>query len=370
MNKSYIYQRAVFVLCLILLFAFPVQSTFGYILTHTESIKNIFIPFESNTLGLTIYKSVQHPFGSDYIIPDNINFDFKVSLGNEYAGYTFSTTDGDLTADDKGELAVCIAPNREFCIEGIDIGTKINVTEVQNRKGFNVKDGVNSKEITVSDDGTALVSFVNIYSPESVSPSDISINGTKTLSGRTWQEGDSFTFLIEYCGADGKWISLDTKTVAYDANNEYFNKFSFTETVRSLEFDNIGEYKFRISEIPGNANDIIYDNSVACFNIAVTDTDMDGKLEISSIIGGENSSINNNTVTVEFCNKAVASNTNASTTLNNTTTVYTETETESDALNDAPPTGDDQNILIYIITSFLSIMLIILQNIVKKQRIN
>ena len=285
---------------LFLVFVFSAGNTFGYIVTVTPSLVNTFKPIENIVNSLMLSKKVVHPYGSAYNIPDNVVFDFEIALGEVYAGYTFNTSDGEKTADSHGKLNISVKPGSTASVEGIDAGTKVTVTELQNKNGFSVS-GDASKEVTIEEDGTLLLDYVNIYTPEKVSP-QISLTGSKILEGRKWQEGDSFSFLLEYDGGEDNWRELDTKTVTFKKNTENFNEFDFSNAVNSLEFDNIGDYRFRISEIKGNLEGVVYDETVNYFEISVSDDDMDGSLEIEGVSGSQNVTASGNTLKVVFNN--------------------------------------------------------------------
>ncbi len=288
MIKNKLIRHFALVVSVIMLFTSAVNTTYGFIVTKTNSLINTFVPFSSAKNSLFIHKTVEHPLGQDYIIPDNISFDFKVELGALYANTTIKTSDGEVTADNSGTAYVAVKPGKTLEIENIDVGTKATVTEIQKSgNGFTVKDKA-VKEATVSNNGGAKVDFVNVYAPLSVKPVNVSINGLKLLEGRNWQSGDAFTFKLEQKNENGIWESLGTKTVSYDAQNTDFNKFSFSDIVSALEFNKVGTYKFRITEVIGTLDNMDYDKSVNTFSIKVTDADMDGKLEIGDVGAGQN----------------------------------------------------------------------------------
>ena len=56
---------------------------------------NTFKPLQNITSDLVISKTVEHPLGEGYAIPDNIAFDFEVNLGKDYAGSRLTTTNGE-----------------------------------------------------------------------------------------------------------------------------------------------------------------------------------------------------------------------------------------------------------------------------------
>lgn len=295
-------------LSLVMLITSTIGTTYCYIVTKTDPITNVFVPGTAGASGLTISKTVEHPLGDDYAIPDNISFDFNVELGSYYAGAKLNTTAGEITANEGGTLSISIKPGMTFGIEGLEEGTVVKVTEKMTAlDGFTVK-GDATKTVTVGADGTASISFVNTYTPDAVKPSNVTVSGVKVLEGRQWQTDDSFSFVLEQ--KDGEnWTKLGEQTVTYDADNTDFSKFDFSDVFKALTFDKVGTYTFRMSEVIGTLENVDYDKTVNHFTVKVTDVDMDGKLEINTVAGTENAAVSKTNgsyaVTVTFNNTFV-----------------------------------------------------------------
>lgn len=289
MLKNKIPRRLALLVSLLLLLTSTVNTTFGLIVTQTDSIVNTFTPFDTVINNLFIKKTVDHPLGDEYVIPDNISFDFKVELGSLYASTTVKTTSGEVVADENGAFTVSVKPGVPFKLEGIDAGTKVTLTELQREEGgFTVKDGLATMDAVIAEDGGICVEFVNVYTPLPVSPSNIDVNGVKILEGREWQEGDAFTFTLEQLMPDGTCQIIGSETVSYDKTDESFNSFSFSEEVHSLVFDTVGTYELRITELKGELPNVCYDESVNTVTVKVTDVDMDGSLEIGEVSASDN----------------------------------------------------------------------------------
>ncbi len=293
MIKNKIVRRLALLASLIILLTSTANATFCLIITRTDSLINTFTPFDSIISNLLISKNVEHPFGEEYVIPEDIAFDFKVDFGSLYAKTTIKTTTGDIVTDENGSIQISVKPGNSFAVEGIDAGTKVTVTEMQkDGSGFTVKDGAATMEGVVAEDGSLKFQYVNVYTPASISPLNVFVSGSKILKGRDWQVGDSFSFVLEQKKSDDTWMSLDTKTVLYNDENETFNYFDFTDAIQALTFDRVGVYDFRITEVVGNLENIDYDKSINNFSIHVTDVDMDGKLEINTVTAGQNANVN------------------------------------------------------------------------------
>ena len=292
MLKNKIFRRLALLVSLIMLLTSTVNTTFGFIVTKTDSLINTFVPFDSIISNLLISKNVEHPFGDEYVIPNNIAFDFKVDFGLLYANATIKTTKGDIVADKNGAIHISVKPEESFAVEGIDTGTKVTVTEMQKEgSGFTVKGNAATKKGVITEDGSLKFEYVNIYTPASVNPVNVFVSGNKILKGRDWQDGDSFSFALEQKQSDNTWTTLGTKTVRYSANNPSFSSFDFSDLLQALTFDKVGVYSFRMTEIAQSLENVDYDKSVNTFNIRVTDVDMDGKLEIDTVTATQNAKV-------------------------------------------------------------------------------
>ncbi len=278
------------IISLIVLITSTVGTTYGYIVTSTDSLVTVFYPPDVNTGAMSVNKIVEHPLGSQYKIPNNISFEFKIELGSYYAGSKLTTSAGEMTVDSSGSLSVSIKPGVTFTIEELDEGTEVKVTEMDTLlNGFTVK-GDKVKTVTVGAGGTVSIDFTNVYTPESVKPNNVSVSGIKVLDGREWKDGDSFDFVLEQLVNDS-WVELGSKTVSYDAANPDFDKFDFSDIFANITFNAVGTYQFRMVEVVGTLENVDYDKTVKTFTVKVTDVDMDGKLEINTVSGTENATV-------------------------------------------------------------------------------
>lgn len=289
MIKNRIFRRIALIVSLVMLLTSTVNTAYGFIVTKSDSIINIFRPTEGMAANLLIGKTVEHPLGEAYVIPANISFDFRVDLGSYYANATIETSGGTVEADENGSITVSVKPGQDFTVENIEAGTKVTVTELRTYgPGFSAKDGVLVREGVVGQDGSLRLDFVNIYAPAAVQFTNATVVGVKELEGRPWQEGDTFSFALEQETSEGVWTLLGTRSVAYDAQNPEFNEFDFSDIVREITFDRTGTYSFRMTEEVGDLEDVDYDRSVNTFAVEVTDADMDGQLEIGKVTAAQN----------------------------------------------------------------------------------
>lgn len=298
-----------FFLMLALTLLVLVGTTLAVIVTKTPTLHNLFVSGVSPTGDLVIHKIVEHPFGENYTVPDNdhTSFSFTVELGAGNAGKTF----GDYTADDRGVVTLTIKAGDMVSLTGIPTGTEVTVRETGGGSGFSVQDGENEKKITIQRSQVNTLDFTNIYTP-SPAPADLTVTGIKTLVGRDWQEGDTFTFRLEQY-LDGSWIGLGDESITCryieqedsDRPGETVKvvdpsslSFDFGSQIGMAAFDTAGVYSFRVTEVEGNVGGITYDKTESYFDVLVGDADMDGALEIQNV-----SSVSGNT---DIDGKAVA----------------------------------------------------------------
>lgn len=303
-------------LCAVLILSIGIGSTFSYVTTGTPTLINLFLNGMNPDGDLVIQKTVSHPFGDTYTIPEDLNFTFEVNMGSEYAGKNVKTTQGEKTADENGVITVFVVPGGRITVYDIDDGTNVTVTETNLGRGF-TPDAV-SRELTIQKYKDNSVIFANTYLPEKADTSVLTVSGVKTLVGREWIEADSFTFDLSVY-QNGTWSSLGTQTITYELVEQTdpenpektvlvpksdFDKFDFTELIRSFTFDKAGTYSFRVSEVEGTIGGLTYDKAESKFEILVGDVDMDGYLEIQSVTTtSENTAIENTTVGITFENK-------------------------------------------------------------------
>ncbi len=287
MRKYFGIKKIALLLALVLIFSFSTQGTLAYVVAKTPDFINTFVPGVRFLNSLIISKAVEHSLGHDYVIPEGINFQFLVELGADYAGKTIATTAGDHIADETGRITVTVKPGSNVGILDLPEGTQVTVTELLvDGNGFAVKGGEATRVTTIADG--AVVNYINLYAPAKVDFATVQVTGTKILEGREWAEGDQFTFTLEQETADDTWTVLGTQTVQYDAANAEFNRFDFAELIKTIQFEQVGTYHFRMSEVIGNDENMDYDETVNYFTVRVTDVDMDGKLEIGSVDGAQN----------------------------------------------------------------------------------
>lgn len=145
----------------------------------------------------------------------------------------------------------------------------------------------------VSDDNRRVL-FENTYRAEDATVATADFGLTKVLEGRDWQDGDSFTFLLE--GVNGAPVPIGddgapSTEVAVSSDDA-------TDGVAKIDFGSIvytqaGQYDYKVTEKRGSAGGMSYSDNVAAFRVTVRDNTETGKLEATvSRISGDREFVN------------------------------------------------------------------------------
>jgi len=236
--------------------------------------------------SLIISKTVTHPLGNNYIIPDGIEFTVNVDLNgtnvaNAELEIVRAANTGKINTDGEGRFSFKIKASESVAINNIPSGAKYSISETGLPKGFALNTAESTAlEGTVLTDVNATERLLNEYNPDNASPVNITLEGTKTVEGRRWLDSDRFAFELQKYES-GQWVTIGTqKTVS--VSNKSFN---FTAEMQREVFDAVGTYQYRVIEVEGTIGGITYDKAIRYFDVNVTDTDMDGKLEIATTDG-------------------------------------------------------------------------------------
>lgn len=183
----------------------------------------------------------------------------------------------------------------------IQVKEDIPDNAIDNEDGTYTLDGVTydnhviQTTFTVRDQGGQLIvnrgntsgsrTFTNKYQAEGTLEGATALEVTKELTGRDWQEGDSFTFTLTG-EADRTGYELPDNasgiTIAYDEND--------TDAEKSANFGDItftepGIYEFTVAETEGDIGGIDYDDTQYVVTVEVSDQN-DGtlKAEVTGIV--------------------------------------------------------------------------------------
>lgn len=275
---------------------FPLaQNTFSFTLEGVGGLADVNAVFNPKTVDPRV--TAPMPEGNTATVGNNadgtvtwpaITYTAKADAGRAYV-YKFAENPGSVTGMTyDGSIYYAVVRNAK---KGAGIQTSIEYYKV-------VKDG-SVKQL----DTNVTPSFTNIYSVESTSAT---LQGQKTVSGRDWNQGESYTFNLaaatDDAGATG--LSKTTKqavtdgAVAIGVNRAVASapatgrvaSFAFgTEAAPTVTFNRAGTFSFNITEKAaqdGQAG-MSMDKHTARATVVVTDLDESGnhtgKLRVSSV---------------------------------------------------------------------------------------
>lgn len=233
--------------------------------------------------ALSITKTVNHPYGPAYNIPDNITFTALVKFTNggaPLANYEYEiTTAGTGTTDTtnaQGEAVITIKNGETVMLGGLPENTVYTVTEQNIPAGFTqTTPAANLTGVITTT--ASVANLVNVYEAEPVSP-DMGLILSKNLSGRDWLPGETFNFtLVRYSPTNV--LGTTIKNVSATVQNANVNI-----DLSSESYSVPGRYRYLLTEKSVSAeNGITYDTIERQFAVNVADVNMDGKLEITSV---------------------------------------------------------------------------------------
>ncbi len=142
------------------------------------------------------------------------------------------------------------------------------------------EEGVVTDKKETHDDrpGSHLLSFNNVYKAKSATwvPSI-----SKTINGREWVAGDSFTFRLNLVSGDRTGVSMPADNIATIVPDEssLAEGQTFSSNFRQVTFTKAGEYHFSVTESFNNSNGITTESTPHELIVKVTDDDV-GQLHI------------------------------------------------------------------------------------------
>lgn len=240
---------------------------------------------------LYITKTVTHDYGAGYVIPANKTFPITVQLTNT-AGAIPSTlsvysslteTSSNVTVSN-GAFTYNIHHGEVIGVE-LSEGTLVIVSE-EAPAGFTPTVTYRDDVRTVTTGGNVVVDIENEYTAQTVTPENqVTLNGEKILSGREWQDTDTFVFELQrYNPSTTLWTTVGERVTV--KGTDLSKGFSLTEALATEVYSELDDYHYRVLEIYDSEADskgIHYDSTIWYFNVEVTDTDMDGQMEIAEV---------------------------------------------------------------------------------------
>jgi len=239
--------------------------------------------------NLIIAKHITHPFAT---VPNSMNdhtFKFEATLSAGGAAYPDAKVEAFYSTNPNAKFELNVVNNK---IEGIELkGNQSIVIKVKDgwtaevTEQPNMPDGFTLDKTDVTDSRTVTTTtnveyvFTNSYNPDSVS-ADITINASKVLNGRPWNN-DSFEFaLYRYDKHAAQYVEIAREAINAAGN---FGA-TLTAAMKAQVFTEVGEYHYMVRELAGSsANGINYDSHYRIFTVIVSDTNTDGKLEIANV---------------------------------------------------------------------------------------
>lgn len=279
--------------------SFPLsQNAFSFTLEGVGGLADVNAAFSPNTVDASVTAPMPEGAKDNTATVGNndkgtvtwpaISYTAKADAGRAYV-YKFAENPGSITGMEySGSVYYAVVRNAE---KGAGIQTSIEYYKV-------AEDG-SVKQL----DKDATPSFTNIYSVE---PTSVTLQGQKTVSGRDWNQGESYTFNLTAATDDASVTGLGKTTaqavkdgaVAIGANQAVASapesgrvaSFSFgTEAAPTVTFNRAGTFSFNITENAaqdGQAG-MSMDKHTARATVVVTDLDESGnhagKLRVSSV---------------------------------------------------------------------------------------
>lgn len=278
---------------------FPLaQNTFGFKLEGMGGYANASATFSPDTVDTSIKAPM--PQGAE----GNIAI-----VGNDDNGPVAWPPISYTAMADAGRAYVYKLTENSGKAAGMTYDESVYYAVVRNaKKGADFQTSIEYYKVLADDSVEQLVtnatpSFTNIYSVESTSAT---LQGQKTLSGRDWNQGESYTFNLAAATDDASVTGLDKTTaqavadgaVAINASQATATapesgrvaSFSFgTEAAPTVTFNRAGTFSFNITEKATQdvQAGMSMDKHTARATVVVTDLDESGnhtgKLRVSSV---------------------------------------------------------------------------------------
>lgn len=280
--------------------SFPLsQNAFSFTLEGVGGYADVNAVFSPNTVDASV--TAPMPEGAE---------DNTVTVGNNADGTVAWPAISYTAKADAGRAYVYKFAENPGSIAGMTYDGSVYYAVVRNaKKGAGIQTSI--EYYKVAEDGSvekldnnATPSFTNIYS---VDPTSVILQGQKTVSGRDWNQDESYTFNLAAAADDDGATSLGKTTkqavtdgvvvintnqaVASAPTSGRVASFSFvgTEAAPTVTFNRAGTFSFNITEKAaqdGQAG-MSMDKHTARATVVVTDLDESGnhtgKLRVSSV---------------------------------------------------------------------------------------
>lgn len=265
------------------------QDAFGFTLEGAGGLTDVNAAFSPDTVD----KNVKAP------MPQGTK-DNTATVGNDANGtvawppisYTFK-------ADAGRAYVYMFTESSDNDVAGVTYDISVYYAVVRNaKKGAGIETSIEYYKAATDGsvrqlDTNAVPSFTNIYSVE---PTSVTLQGQKTVSGRDWNQGESYAFNLAAAADDASVTGLNKTTaqavadgaVVINANQATATapesgrvaSFAFgTEAAPAVTFNRAGTFSFNITEDTAQNNQagMSMDKHTARATVVVTDLDESGK---------------------------------------------------------------------------------------------
>lgn len=264
-------------------------TTENSISVSVEANKFTHVEFTNETIkygDVSVSKKVTHEYGDGYVLPSDKRFEITLTFPTELAGKTFTTnssmggTQGEINVDANAQATISLKHNETLTIHNLPVGTVVYASETL-YNGFTTSYAPTTASATVTEGTVSNITVTNAYTtPAEIKPNTtVTVSGTKTYDSWTSRPDDTFTVEL-YQVVDGEMIPVQnngTNVTATLTTNS--NEYLFNIPVPTA----IGTYYYHVVERNDKVLGVNYDATVHHIVVEVTDTDMDGYLEVNTI---------------------------------------------------------------------------------------
>lgn len=182
-------------------------------------------------------------------------------------GYTFNLKNGETIS-----------------IYGLPAGAKASNEQTDaGGNGWSVNEATQNRDIEANT--TKSMEFVNTYALAPTTLAAGSIKGSKTLTGRDWQQGELFTFQIAADGAnlDAPMPNPATVTVTNPSTGEYKDGQTIPFEFGAIEYSAPGTYQYVVTEQTGSKPGLQYSGAQYIVTVTVRDNN-NGTMTATAIL--------------------------------------------------------------------------------------
>ena len=225
---------------------------------------------------------------------DNNEFDVTVSLAEENASFSGTVyVDSQAYTVTDGTVTFKIKHGQQVVISDIPVGIYYEVVEDETAlpAGYTwANKGAASLSGAIDADGQ-YAELLNTYDPAPVEigqDNTLNITFRKKLDYRYNDPNGPYDFsfaLRRYNPETGEWEVIDIRDISFASLVPNMDNYALDLTLSANGeiLSTAGVHYFRLEEVPGSIPGMIYDRTLHDFKVVITDSDLDGKLEIADV---------------------------------------------------------------------------------------